>query len=83
MIVYVLVIESIEGEIEECKVMQEREIASNNLTDWVEEHGIVLDTDVSESEIYFCEDEEGEYIYRIIDHEAGEIRIFTCELESY
>ena len=29
------------------------------------------------------EDEEGEYISRIIDENAGQIRIIPCELESY
>lgn len=83
MIVYVLITESIDGEVEECKVIQEREIASDSLISWAEEHGIILDAESSDSEIYFSEDQEGEYIYRIIDQDIGEARIFTCELESY
>jgi len=83
MIIHILVIESPEGEIEECKAIREREIATENIISWAEDYGIVLDTEKSESEIYFEEDQEGEYIARIIDENAGQARIFTCELESY
>ena len=83
MIVFILVIESPEGIIEECKVMQEREIATENIIAWAEDNNIVLDTETTESELYFDEDDEGEYIYRIIDESAGQIRTFSRELESY
>ena len=83
MIVYVLIVESLEGAIEECKVMQEREIATENIIVWAEDNNIILDTENTDSEIYFAEDEEGEFICRIIDENAGQARIFSRELESY
>lgn len=83
MIIHVLVIESPEGNIEELKAISEREIASANIISWAEDHDIILDMESTESEIYFEEDEEGEYISRIIDENAGQAIIFHCELESY
>lgn len=83
MLLHVLIINTPDGNIDECNIFEERELASESLLFWAESNNIELDTDVTESEIYFDEDSEGEYISRIIDDNAGQALILSRELESY
>jgi len=80
---YFFIIESINGDIEEFGATEIRERAIDKLLEWASDNGISLDEADTTAEIYVENDDEGEYISKIIDDEMGKAQIMTCELEDF
>lgn len=79
--VYVVLVESVDEELEQCKVFYDKRKASEFLQDWADDNGIILDKDETESDLYFEEEDgEEEYISQVIDDGVGKIRIIPSEL---
>jgi len=81
--IYVFIAESPDGEIETCRTLVEREIATDYIIRWAEDNGISLDPEDGDCEIYLESDDEGDYINQIINENAGRAIIIPCELEEY
>jgi len=81
--IYVFIAESPDGEIETCRTLIEREIATDYMIGWAEDNGISLDPEDGDCEIYLESDDEGDYINQIINESAGRAIIIPCELEEY